>query len=256
MRLINQKAIYVLWLREIKKFFRLKSRLIGMIATPLFFLAFLGFGLRSASIPGIPEGIGYVSFIVPGFIGMGLLFSSISSGLTVVSDRQFGFLKEIMVAPVSRVSIVLGRIAGSASISVIQGLLLIFITSLISFSIISIWSILLSIFFMILIAVTFISLGLIFASRMKDTQGFSLIVNFIVFPLFLLSGALYPLNNLPPFVKYLSYIDPLTYGIDGLRSALIGFSVFHPIFDFAVLLAMSVVMVSVAAYLFEKSKVI
>ena len=128
MKLINRNAIYVLWLREVKKFFRVKSRLIGTLATPLFFLIFLGFGLNSMSLPGIPQGVKYVSFLVPGIIGMGLLFSSVFSGVTVIMDRQFGFLKEIMVAPVSRVSIVLGRIAGGATVSMIQGLMLILIT--------------------------------------------------------------------------------------------------------------------------------
>ena len=256
MKLINRNAIYVLWLREVKKFFRVKSRLIGTLATPLFFLIFLGFGLNSMSLPGIPQGVKYVSFLVPGIIGMGLLFSSVFSGVTVIMDRQFGFLKEIMVAPVSRVSIVLGRIAGGATVSMIQGLMLILITFFVGFEAISPLSILLAIVFMLLISITFIGLGLIFASRMKDTQGFQLIVNFVIFPLFFLSGSLYPLNNLPSAIRYLSYADPLTYGIDGLRAVLIGFSVFNPWVDFVVLLGFSVVMVLFASYLFEKSSMV
>jgi ABC-2 type transport system permease protein len=256
MKLINGNAIYVLWLREVKKFFRVKSRLIGTLATPLFFLIFLGFGLNAMSLPGIPEGVKYISFLVPGIIGMGLLFSSVFSGVTVIMDRQFGFLKEIMVAPVSRVSIVLGRIAGGATVSMIQGLMLILITFFVGFEAISPLSILLAIVFMVLISITFIGVGLIFASRMKDTQGFQLIVNFVIFPLFFLSGSLYPLNNLPSVIRYLSYADPLTYGIDGLRAVLIGFSVFNPWLDFVVLLGFSVVMVLFASYLFEKSRIV
>jgi ABC-2 type transport system permease protein len=256
MRLINGNAIYVLWLREVKKFFRVKSRLIGSLATPLFFLIFLGFGLSSVSFPGLPQGTKYISFLVPGIVGMGLLFSSVFSGVTVIMDRQFGFLKEIMVAPVSRVSIVLGRVAGGATASMIQGLMLVIITFLIGFEMVSPLSILLAIVFMILISVTFIGLGLVFASRMKDTQGFQLIVNFVIFPLFFLSGSLYPLNSLPAVIRYLSYADPLTYGIDGLRGVLIGFSVFSPWLDFVVLLGFAIVMVLFASYLFEKSNMV
>jgi len=256
MRLINGKAIYVLWLREVKKFFRVKSRLIGSLATPLFFLVFLGFGLSSMSLPNLPQGTRYISFLVPGIVGMGLLFSSVFSGVTVIMDRQFGFLKEIMVAPVSRVSIVLGRIAGGATASMIQGLMLILITFLVGFEMVNPLSLLLAIVFMALISITFIGLGLIFASRMKDTQGFQLIVNFVIFPLFFLSGSLYPINNLPSVIRYLSYADPLTYGIDGLRAVLIGFSVFSPWFDFLVLVGFAIIMVLIASYLFEKSRVL
>jgi ABC-2 type transport system permease protein len=216
----------------------------------------LGFGLRTVTVPGIPSNLNYLHFIVPGIIGMGLLFSSVFSGLTVISDRQFGFLKEIMVAPVSRVSIVIGRILGGSTVSLIQGILLIIITTLLGFELPKITSLPLALLFMILITTTFISLGLIFASRMKDTQGFSLIVNFIVFPIFFLSGAIYPINNLPQIIKYLSYVDPLTYGVDGLRSALIGFSFIHPIIDLAILASFSLIMVIISAYSFEKSKIL
>lgn len=256
MKAINTKAIYVLWLREVKKFFRVKSRLIGSIATPLFFLVFLGFGLSSVSLPSLPEGTKYITFLVPGIVGMGLLFSSVFSGVTIIMDRQFGFLKEIMVAPVSRISIVLGRIAGSTTASMIQGLLLILITFFVGFEVISPLSILLAIIFMVMISVTFIGLGLIFASRMKDTQGFQLIVNLFIFPIFFLSGSLFPIDNLPSVIKYISYADPLTYGIDGLRGVLIGFSVFNPWVDFLVLLGFAVVMISVASYMFEKSRIV
>lgn len=256
MSLVSSRAVYVLWLREVKKFFRVKSRLFGTIATPLFFLVFLGFGLRSISIPGAPQSVDYITFLVPGIIGMGLLFSSFFSGITVISDRQFGFLKEIMVAPVSRVSIVLGRIAGGATVSVIQGLLLVLITTLVGFEFVGIMSLLLAFVFMVLIATTFISFGLIFASRMKDTQGFNLVANFFVFPMFFLSGALYPLNNLPAALRYLSYIDPLTYGIDGLRGALVSFSVFHPAFDFGMMLAFALFFIFLSSYMFKKSNVL
>jgi len=251
MKLISWQAIYVLWLREIKKFWRFKSRTIGSIVTPLFFLIFLGFGLSSFVIQG---DVKYISFLVPGIIGMNILFSSVFGGVSVIIDRQFGFLKEIMVAPVSRFSIALGRIAGGATTALIQGSLLILITFILGFETVTPYSVIFALIFMIAISSTFIALGLIIATRMKDTQGFQLIVNFVIFPLLFLSGALYPINNLPNGIKYLSYIDPLTYGVDGLRGVLIGVSSFSVLFDLFMILAFAFVFILISSYLFEKSK--
>ncbi|MBU4203664.1 MAG: ABC transporter permease, partial [Acidobacteria bacterium] len=224
--MIDRAAITVLWLREMKRFVRAKSRIIGALAMPLFFLGFLGMGFRRMAIPGMGDGVGYLQFLVPGILGMSLLFSSTFGGLSVLWDREFGFLKEIMVAPVSRVSIVLGRIAGGVTTSMIQVLLLFGISFLMGFRLRSLPMLLLALVFMILISVTFLGLGLVFASMMKDMQGFSIVMNFVIFPLFFLSGALYPLDNFPAWLRALSYLDPLTYGIDGIRAALIGYSSF------------------------------
>jgi ABC-2 type transport system permease protein len=176
------------------------------------------------------------------------------AGISVLWDREFGFLKEIMIAPVSRVSIVLGRIAGGATTAMIQGILILSISMVIGFGIPSFASFIMAAVFMLLIATAFIGLGLIFASKMRDMQGFNLIMNFVIFPLFFLSGALFPIDNLPGFIKVVSYIDPLTYGIDGLRASLIGASTFSMIFDLVVLLGISVTMVALGAYFFEKSE--
>lgn len=251
---INSTAIYVLWLREMKRFVRAKSRVIGTLAMPLFFLAFLGLGFNNMSIPGMSKDIDYIRFLVPGIIGMTMLFTSMFAGISVLWDREFGFLKEIMVTPVNRVSIVLGRIAGGTTTALIQGLLILGISLLMGFKIIGISSLLLSIVFMLMIATTFIGLGLIFASKMKDIHGFSLIMNFVIFPLFFLSGALFPLGNLPFYIRYISYIDPLTYGVDGLRGTLIGVSSFSIIFNFIILVGFSLIMVLLGAYFFEKSE--
>lgn len=252
--MINATAVYVLWLREMKRFLRAKSRIAGAVAMPLFFLAFLGLGFRRIAIPGVSEDVNYIRFLVPGILGMSLLFSSTFAGLSVLWDREFGFLKEIMVAPVNRVSIVLGRMAGGMTTALIQAMLILGISLFMGFKISTILSLLLAVIFMIMIAMTFISLGLIFASKMKDIQGFSIIMNFVIFPLFFLSGALYPLENFPFWLKYLSYIDPLTYGVDGLRSTLIGVSSYPIMFDFAILLIFSMTMIFLGAYFFEKSK--
>ena len=254
--MINTTAIYVLWLREMKRFVRAKSRVIGTLAMPLFFLAFLGIGFSKISIPGMPSDIDYIQYLVPGIVGMTMLFISTFAGISLLWDKEFGFLKEIMVAPVSRVSIVLGRIVGGATTALIQGLLILGISLLMGFKIVGILSVFVAIVFMILIAVTFIGLGMAFASRMKDIHGFSLIMNFIIFPLFFLSGALFPLENLPGPIKVISYINPLTYGVDGLRGALIGTSTLPILVNLAVLGGFSIFMVLLGAYLFEKSETV
>ncbi|MEM5871437.1 MAG: ABC transporter permease [Candidatus Aenigmatarchaeota archaeon] len=248
------KAIYILWLREMKRFVRSKSRIIGMLSMPLMFLAFFGLGFSGLNIPGLRSELRYIDFLVPGIIGMGLLFNSMFAGISVLWDREFGFLKEIMVAPVKRIHIVLGRIAGGATIALIQGILILLISILAGFALPSLQGFLISIIFMLLISTTFIGLGLAFASKMKDMQGFNLIMNFIIFPLFFLSGAIFPIDNLPTSIKIISLIDPLTYGIDGLRFSLIGFSMFNIIINLFALICFSVFFASLGTYLFEKSE--
>ena len=250
--MIDGIAIYVLWLREMTRFARAKSRVIGTLGMPLFFMVFMGFGFSRAQVPNLPPGVSYIQYLVPGIIGMTLLFSSTFAGISVLWDREFGFLKEIMVAPVSRVSIVLGRIAGGATTSLIQGAAILLLSIPLGFSIPGILALLGAILFMLLISVTFISLGLVFASNMKDIHGFNMITNFVVFPLFLLSGALVPIENLPPPVQVFAYMNPLTYGVDGLRGTLLGVSVFPLLIDLGVLVLSSLVMVTLGAFFFER----
>ncbi len=249
-------AIYSIWLREMLRFFRLKSRLVGSIASPFFFLAFLGMGFGSAAaMPGIPKGVDYVSFLTPGIIGMTLLFSSTFAGLSVLWDREFGFLKEIMVAPVSRIAIVLGRTAGGVTTAILQALIILLSGILLGMAKPGIGGLLLSLAFMVLIAATFIGMGLAFASKMEDMSGFSLIMNFLIFPLFFLSGALFPLDRFPQVIKVMAYLNPLTYGVDGLRYSLIGAGTFSPAMDLAVLAVSCIAILGLGAYLFEISEV-
>ncbi|MEA2033660.1 MAG: ABC transporter permease [Euryarchaeota archaeon] len=254
---ISWQAIYVLWLREMKGTWRAKSRVVGALGMPVFFLAFLGLGFGHASIPGIPEDMDYIEFLTPGIIGMTMLFSSMFAGISVLWDKEFGFLKEVMVAPVSRLSIVLGRIAGGSTVSVMQGILILALSTLLGFKITGMIPVIFGVMFMCLISVTFIGLGLIFASRMRDMQGFSLIVNFVMFPIFLLSGALFPVKALPSWLVPVCYANPLTYGVDGLRGVLLGAgaSEFSVLLDFIVVFAVSIGMVCVGSYLFESTEV-
>lgn len=251
---IHWTAVYVLWRREMIRYVRAKSRIIGSLAMPVFFLAFLGLGFRRLPVPGMGEGTGYIGFLAPGIIGMTLLFSSSMQGMSVLWDKEFGFLKEIMVAPVSRVSLVLGRIAGGATTSMLQGLLIFGASLVLGFRLPGVGAVAFSLVFMLLISFTFIGLGLIFASRMKDMQGFGIVMNFVIFPFFFLSGALTPLDNFPLGVRILSYVDPLTYGVDGLRAVLIGKSILPAGVDLAIMVGFALVMLFLGAYFFEKSE--
>jgi ABC-2 type transport system permease protein len=252
--MVNMTAVYVLWLREMKRFMRAKSRIVGALAMPLFFLVFLGLGFNRMAVPGMTRDVSYIRFLVPGIIGMGLLFSSTFGGLSVLWDREFGFLKEIMVAPVSRLSIVIGRIAGGTTTGLIQGIMILGISFILGFKIQSPAALFLSLIMMVLIATTFLGLGLIFASKLKDMQGFSIIMNFVIFPLFFLSGALYPLKNFPFWLKYLSYLDPLTFGVDGLRGLLLGASTYPVFLNFGLMVFFSSLMLFLGAYFFETSE--
>jgi ABC-2 type transport system permease protein len=246
---IMLQDVYTIWLREMVKFTRARSRIVSSLAMPFVWLLILGFGFSSAiSIPGLP----YIGFLAPGIIGMIILFTSIFSGISVLYDRQFGFLKEILVAPVSRSSIVLGKTFGGATIAIINALIVLGISSALGFIKFGIGT-LLSIPFMVLIAVSFVSLGLIIASSMKSMEGFQMIMSFLVMPVFLLSGALFPLDNVPGAMKVISYFDPLSYGVDGLRGALVGITSRGLLLDFSVLFGISFVLITVGTFMFRRS---
>jgi len=251
----NLQTIYVMWLREMKRFLRAKSRVIGTIAMPFFFLISFGLGMRQGfSLPGMPQ-VNYLNFLVPGIIGMTMLFNSMFTGISVLWDREFGFLKEILVAPVKRFAIVLGRIAGGITTALIQAILILILSLFIGFKILNLSGIILAILFMILIGIGFIGLGVALASILETMESFSLINQLIIFPTFLLSGAFFPVTNFPAWLRPISLINPLTYGVDGLRASLIGFSQFPLILDLAILLIFGLSMVIFGSYLFRKTEV-
>lgn len=244
-------TIYHLWKRELIRYYRVKSRIIGSLAMPIFFLAFLGLGLGSAfaTVQGI-EG-SYIDFMAPGMIGMVLLFSSMFSGITVIMDKQFGILKEILVAPVSRFSVVIGKALGGTTTAIIQGILVLLIVMVMGIGI-NLYSLPLALVFMVLISLSFVSLGLAIASRMEDMHGFQLVMNFLIMPMFLLSSALFPLDGLPAWLKTVSYLDPLTYGVDGLRGLFLGYSHFPVLLDLIILAGFCAAMIILGSYLFGK----
>ncbi|MEM0150012.1 MAG: ABC transporter permease [Candidatus Micrarchaeaceae archaeon] len=248
-------AVYVLWLRAMKRFLRSPSQIIGSVAMPFLFLIFLGAGFSGVKFPGVPSNVSYIDFLVPGILGMSMLFAATTAGISLLWDRQFGFLKEVMVAPVQRISIMLGRTFGGITTAFLQSLLLIIFALFIGFRVSSIAGLFAAFGFMLLIGLVFISLGLILASIMTDMQGFGLILNLLIFPLFFLSGAIYPVNALPAAIRYITYANPLTYGVDGMRGALIGVSVMPEWLDALILVFIALVMLGIGAYAFSKSKV-
>lgn len=244
------KTIYILWLRQIKRYTRSKSRIVGSLAQPLLFLISLGYGL-SPVFQKAGQG-NYTDFLVPGIIGMSIIFTSVFSGIEVIWDRQFGFLKETLVAPVSRVQIVIGRVFGGATTAVFQGIVVLSISLLFGFLHINWIYLPIIILIMFLIAILFTALGTAIASKLQDMQGFQLIMNFLVMPLFFLSGALFPLDGLPKTLKLIAQFDPLSYGIDALRAFLTGMHHFSLFTDFSVLIIIAILFISIASYFFTK----
>lgn len=246
-------TIYILWLRQLKRYVRSKSRIVGSVGQPILFLTALGFGLGPIFKKA---GAGnYFNFLAPGVIAQGILFTSIFSGIELIWDRQFGFLKETLVAPVSRFNIMLGRTLGGATVAFLQGLVIFFLAFLAGFRPYSLIHLPIFLAMMFIIALFFTALGTAIASLLEDFQGFQLIMNFLVMPLFFLSGALFPLESLPSFLKILTVINPLTFGVDGLRSSLINVSYYGLATDFAVLSLLSVIVLAIGSYLFSKIQV-
>lgn len=249
---MSAQAVYVLWLRDMKWFLRAKARIISTIVMPFFWLAIIGMGL--GAVTSIPGGGSYIDFLAPGIVGMAILFSATMSGISVLWDKQFGFMKEILVAPVSRISIMLGKTFGGATTSIIQGLLLLFVAGLIGAKMPGMAGFLLVFLFMVVLALGFVSLGLAIASRIEDPVAFPVVMNFLIMPLFFTSGAIFPLSTAPGWLKSIAYINPVTYGVDGLRGAVLGVSEFPLGLDFAVLAIFSLAMILLGAYLFKRMK--
>src|SRR5919198_339834 len=243
-------VIYILWLRELKKYLRSRTQIVASLGSPIMYLGVLGFSLAPI-FRRAGEG-SYLQFIAPGVVGMTVLFTSMFSGIAMLWDRQFGFLKETMVAPVPRLEIMLGRTLGGATTAIVQGTFILVITLIAGFRPASLLSIPLAYLIMILIAVVFSALATAIGSSLKEMQGFQLVMNFLVMPIFFLSGALYPLRDLPAPLAVLTRMDPLTYGVDGMRGMLIGTSHFGVAVDAAVLALFGAVFLVLGAWRFSK----
>jgi ABC-2 type transport system permease protein len=232
----------------------MKSRIIGSLGMPFFFLVIIGFGLNSAiQVPGMA--VNYVEFIAPGIIAMSILFSSMFAGVQLVIDKQIGFLKETLVAPVSRLHLMIGQALGGATTALMQGILVMIISLFIGVNVPGISGIFISLVFMFLIGLSFTSVGIAFASRMEDTHGFQLIVNFVIFPVFFLSGALFPLERIPDWLSFLTYIDPLTYGVEGIRYGMLGTSQISPLLSLSALGGFLIAVLLLGSFLFNKIRI-
>src|ERR1035438_4136426 len=246
-------AIYILWLREMKRYLRSKVQVFASLGQPLLYLVVLGFGLGPV-FQKAGQG-SYLQFVAPGVIGMTVLFSSIFSGLGLLWDRQFGFLKETLVAPVPRLQIMIGRTLGGATVAVIQGLLVTLVCVLAGFRPVNLAMVPVALVFMMLIAAVFSALGVAIGSSLQDMQGFQLIMNFLVMPIFFLSGALFPLTGLPSALLVITKVDPLSYGIDAFRILLAHSGTASLSLDLSVLVVITLIFLSVGSYLFSKIQI-
>lgn len=214
------KAIYIIWYRDLLRFWRDKIRIVAALAQPLMFLALLGPGLSAGM--GIlgrnpqGQGIDYVKFLYPGIISMTVLFTSMFSAISIVWDREFGFLKEVLVAPTSRAAVALGKALGGSTIALIQGTILLVFAPVVGVGLtVERVALLLPLLFLTAFSVT--SLGLMIAARMRTMESFQMIMNFLMMPMFFLSGALFPMTNLPAWLTYLTRLNPLTYAVNSIR---------------------------------------
>ncbi len=213
-------GVYVLWLREMKRFWRDRPRRLGAFFQPLVYLFLLGTGMQAAFTVFGGGKIDYVAFMYPGILAMTVLFTSVFSAISILWDRQFGFLKEVLVSPIPRTSVAIGKVVGGASTACLQGvilMLLAFVPGLLGFSLTTLWKVLLLMPVTILLSLSMTSMGVAIAARMKSFEAFPIIMNFILLPMFFLSGAMFPLQGLPGWMDVLTRINPLTYGVDLMR---------------------------------------
>jgi ABC-2 type transport system permease protein len=243
-------AIYILWLRQVKRYLRSRPRIIASLGQPLLFLLALGYGFGPI-FQRAGQG-NYIQFLAPGVIGMTILFTAIFSGIELIWDRQFGFLKETLVAPVPRILVMIGRTLGGATVAMIQGMIVIVICLVAGFRVTNFKALPEAILVMVLVSIMFTALGTAVASVLSDFQGFQMIMNFLVMPIFFLSGALFPLTNLPTVLNAVATVDPLSYGVDGLRSALIGVAHFGLPLDLAVLSVIAALLLGAGSVLFSR----
>lgn len=243
-------GLYALWYRELKVFLREKSRIVSSLFTPLLWIVVFGGGLGSSVSLG---GTNYQVFIFPGILTMTILFSSVFFGLYIVWDKKIDFFKEVLVAPLSRLTIFAGKMLGGCTDALIQGTLMLGFGVVLGVSY-TLQSVAFAIVFMLVLASATVSIGLVIGSRMESPEGFNLIVSFLVFPLFFLSGALFPIGNLPSWLSIFTVLNPVTYAVDGMRGAMLGQSTFPVLLDFGVVTAFAAVMMVIGSIAFSRMK--
>lgn len=253
-------GVQAIWLREFKVFQREKSRVIASIASPLLWMVFFGAGLGARLSPELFLGLGYTTFIFPGVLVMSVLFGSIFYGLYIVWDRKLDFLKEVLAAPVRRTSVFLGKVLGGTTDALVQSVLLLSVGSLLltaidpTFRGINPLGALLALPVVFVLAVSIAALGLGIGSMFESFEGFQVVISFLAFPLFFLSGALYPLVDLPPWLMTITHLNPLAYAVDLLRTLLLGVGTISPLLSAGVLLGFMGAMLGFGAFMFHRMK--
>jgi len=214
------RGVWVVGYREILRFVADRSRLISSFAMPLLFLVIFGAGFTK-TMGNLARGVNYIQFMYPGIIAMTVLTSSLFAGISVVADREFGFLKEILVAPIGRTGIVLGKAAGGSLVALLQALVMLLLAPVLGVAL-SPKLILSLIPVVIVLSLGLSGLGVLIASFMQSQQGFQLLVQILIFPLIFLAGVFFPVNNVPGWMEVISKVNPLTYGVDAIRQILLG----------------------------------
>jgi ABC-2 type transport system permease protein len=253
--MIEVNAVYVIVAREFKKFVRERSRLVSTIARPLVWLFLVGGGM-SRLVPAA-GGVSYMQFIFPGILGMTILFSSIFSSISIIWDKEFGFMKEILVAPISRFSVVVGKAMSGMVISSLQAMIILCFFPVLGLKI-SILSVVGVAVVCMILSFAIAAFGILLASFYESYESFSVIMNFIVMPMFFLSGAMYPVKLMPPLLKFFTRINPLTYGVDALKHMIFPAEAgpmsadFALYVDLSVIVAAAVIFVAVGGRVFER----
>lgn len=257
----NLRGVYTLWLRDVKRFLRDKARILGATAPPLLWLFIIGTGINKSftKVLALEEaksvlGKGdYIFFLYPGIIGMALLFTSIFSAASIIWDREFGFLKEVLVAPISRSAVAIGRALGGSTVAMFQGSILLLLAPLVKVNL-TFPGLISLVLFMFLLSFSLTSLGIVIAARMRSMEGFQMVMNFLTLPMFFLSGAIFPLKNLPSWLDLLVQINPLTYGVDLLRYIMGGFNEYPLGRDLLVIVGFGLVMIALAVWEFNQAE--
>ena len=258
---LSGQAIYVVLLRELKRYFRARARIISSIAQSFFFLAIFGLGV--GSFVGGVGGTTYLSYLAPGIVGMGLIFGSVGSGISVIFDRQFGFMKEMLVAPVSRTSIILGKILGGALTASIQGVILLGVATVMGAFVLNsafVLGAISAVGVMLLSTSGFVGLGVAMGSRLNDFHAFQLLSTFVLWPLFMLSGVFFPIEAVPFPLQVAMLADPMFYGVELLRWCLLGTGTpllgqYGWIISLGVLVGFDMLIIAVGTYLFSRVQV-
>jgi ABC-2 type transport system permease protein len=248
----DAQALYALWLREFKVFLREKSRVIGSVATPLVFLFALGAGYGATTEFKDPRyaAYSYQQFLFPGVIGMSILFGTVFYGMGIIWDRRLDVLKEVLVAPVSRTTIFFGKVLGGCTEAVIQAMVLLVVGVPLYGA--SLGGAVGALAFGLLMAIVFVSIGLFVGSFFTSYEGFNLVMGFLVFPAFVLSGALYPVESLPGWLSGLTHVNPATYAVDGMRGMLLGPHAFDYALDAGVLAAFALAFLAAGTWGFRR----